>query len=83
MLAAVTGGSLMAAGIPEPPLVIYGQMRDNHTGARISFGTLTWQPAVGGSNPVVLTRTPTNLHDQYSFLQLVPFEPEINGNPIP
>jgi hypothetical protein len=75
--------SLIAAGIPEPPIVIYGQVLDNNTGARITSGTLTWtwQPAGGGS-PVVITTTLTNINDQFSFVIFVPCESEIAGQMI-
>lgn len=74
---------LLAAGIPEPSVVLYGEVRDNITGARITSGTLTWtwQPAVGG-DPVMVTTTLTNLNDQFSFVVQVPCESEISGQSV-
>lgn len=69
-----------AAGLPEPPLVIYGQLRDNGANARITSGTLTWtwSPS-GGGNPVVISTVLTNVNDQFSFVVFVPCESEIGG----
>jgi|SRR5687767_154859 len=69
-----------AAGLPEPPLVIYGQLRDNSANARITSGTLTWTwNPVGGGNPVVVTTVVTNINDQFSFVLFVQCESEISG----
>ncbi|MGZ8898780.1 MAG: thrombospondin type 3 repeat-containing protein [Limisphaerales bacterium] len=72
-----------AAGLPEPPLVIYGQLRDNPANARITAGTLTWTwSPVGGGNPVVVSAVLTNVNDQFSFVLFVPCESEISGVPV-
>lgn len=75
--------NLWADGIPEPPIVVYGKMLDNTTGARLIFGTLTWtwQP-VGGGDPVVSTTTLANINDQFSFVLEVPCETEITDQPL-
>ena len=71
------------AGLPEPPLVIYGQLRDNSANARITSGTLTWtwSPSDGGT-PVVLSTVLTNVNDQFSFVIFVPCESEIAGGAV-
>lgn len=69
-----------AAGLPEPPLVVYGQLRDNPANARITAGTLTWTwTPVGGGNPVVVSAAVTNVNDQFSFVLLIPCESELTG----
>ncbi len=72
-----------AAGLPEPPLVVYGQLRDNSANARITAGTLiwTWTPVSGGS-PVVVTAVVTNVNDQFSFVLFVPCESELTGGNV-
>ena len=74
---------IAAAGLPEPPLVIYGQLRDNGANARITSGTLTWtwSPS-GGGNQVVISTVLTNVNDQFSFVVFVPCESEISGIPV-
>ena len=74
---------IVAAGLPEPPLVIYGQLRDNSADARITSGTLTWTwTPTGGGNPVVVSTVVTNVNDQFSFVLFVPCESEISGIPV-
>jgi hypothetical protein len=69
-------------GIPEPPVVLYGQVRDNTGGlnARLTSGELVWTfaPASGGPN-VVLTTQLSNVIDQFSFVIFVPCETELPG----
>src|SRR5687767_12673536 len=79
----IASSAVSAAGIPEPPLVIYGQLRDNGANARITSGTLTWtwSPS-GGGNPVVVSTVLTNVNDQFSFVVFVPCESEISGSPV-
>ncbi len=66
-------------GIPEPGLIMYGVVSDlSAGGSRVSFGTLSWtfQPA-GGTAPIVLTGTLTNINDQFSYVLSVPCETRI------
>jgi hypothetical protein len=82
-LAVIAAPVVQADGIPEPPIVVYGKVTDNTTGARLISGTLTWtwQP-VGGGNPVVVATTLTNINDQFSFVLFVPCETEITGQAL-
>lgn len=69
-------------GIPEPSVVLYGQVRDNTGGlnARLTSGELIWTfvPASGGPN-VVLTTQLSNVIDQFSFVLFAPCESELLG----
>ena len=69
-------------GIPEPSVVLYGQVRDNTGGldARLTSGELTWTfvPASGGPNAVITTQL-SNIIDQFSFVIFVPCESELLG----
>lgn len=71
-----------AEGIPEPPVVLYGQVRDNTGGlnARLTSGELIWTfaPVSGGSNVVIVTQL-SNVIDQFSFVIFVPCESELLG----
>ncbi len=81
-LSLLTTGLAFAEGIPEPGLVLYGTVRNTAGGqdVRLTSGTLTWtfQPGGGGS-PVTVTTALTNLHDQFSYLLIVPCESEVGG----
>ena len=73
------------AGIPEPDLVWYGEVRAVSAGAnvRVTSGTLEWhiEPVAGGTPWVVTTRL-TNINDQFSFVLRIPCEtPEPNASP--
>jgi hypothetical protein len=72
----------MAEGIPEPGVVLYGEVRNTEGGqnVRLTTGTLVWtfRPASGGAS-VVLTTQLTNLLDQFSYLLIVPAETEIGS----
>ncbi len=74
--------SILAEGIPEPGLVLYGEVRNTAGGQniRLTSGTLTWsfQPT-GGGNPVTVTTPLTNVHDQFSYVLIVPCESELGG----
>jgi hypothetical protein len=77
-------GSLEAAGIPEPSLVIYGVVSNLASGgSRVSFGALSWvfQPTLGGA-AITVTATLTNINDQFSYVLRVPCETAISGVPV-
>src|ERR1051325_5234727 len=78
----IDGGPVMAEGIPEPDLVMYGAVRNVRSNAniRIGYGTLTWvfQPTNGGA-PITLSTTLTNIEDQFSYILRVPCETEVAG----
>jgi hypothetical protein len=73
-----------AQGIPEPSLVMYGVVRNTHPQdpdrLRMVFGSLTWtfQPVEGGA-PVTVSGTLSNIHDQFSYVLLVPCETAAPG----
>ena len=77
----VSVASSLAQGIPEPPLVIYGVVRNTNGNATVrwNFGQLRWtfQPVIGP--PVILTASLTNIHDQFSYVLQVPCESEAGG----
>lgn len=68
---------LVAEGIPEPSLILYGTVRNTAGGQnlRLTSGTLVWRfhPTSGGADVVVTTQL-TNLLDQFSYLLEVPCE---------
>lgn len=74
------GDVVFAEGIPEPGLVLYGQVWNTEGGQniRLTTGTLVWtfQPASAGA-PVVLTASLTNLLDQFSYMLIVPVESQV------
>ena len=79
----ISSPPVVAAGLPEPPLIVYGQLRDNAANARITSGTLTWTwTPSGGGSPVVISTVLTNVNDQFSFVVFVPCESEISGIPV-
>lgn len=66
--------SLLAQGIPEPSLVMYGTVRSGNV--RLNAGHLHWSFQAGGR--IVNVSTPlTNINDQFSYVLRVPCETEI------
>ena len=71
----------IAQGIPEPPLVIYGTVRNtaDHN-IRLTYGTLTWQfKKVATGRTVTVTTQLTNVLDQFSYVVQVPCESFLSG----
>lgn len=69
--------SASAQGIPEPPVVFYGEVRHlvNGSDQRVTSGTLegTLQPSDGGL-PVVVQAELSNINDQFSYVLFTPCE---------
>jgi len=76
---------VVAQGIPEPSLVMYGAVRNaqDRDRLRMVFGNLTWsfQPA-GGGPAFAVSATLTNINDQFSYVLRVPCETEVAGLPL-
>src|SRR5213592_2083488 len=74
---------LVADGIPEPGLVMYGAVRNATNNIRVITGTLNWTitPSAAGSS-VVVTTPLSDIASQYSYILRVPFE-TIAGSAIP
>lgn len=71
----------MAQGIPEPPLVLYGTVRNtaDHN-IRLTYGTLTWLfKKVTTGRIVTVTTQLTNVLDQFSYVVQVPCESFVAG----
>lgn len=76
--AAISGS---AAGIPEPPLVIYGVVRNtaDHN-IRLTYGKIDWKfKKVASGRIISVVSQLTNVLDQFSFLVQVPCETVIAG----
>jgi hypothetical protein len=73
-LAACIARSQTIYGIPEPGLILYGQVRNTTTGMLQTYGTLKWiiQPPSGSA--ITLYVPLTNINDQFSYVLRVPFE---------
>jgi hypothetical protein len=73
-----------AEGLPEPPLVIYGTIRNlAENNQRLTSGTLTWQfRKVSSGRTVTLTVPLENVVDQFSYVLMVPMEGIISGAQI-
>src|SRR4051794_31101041 len=66
-----------AGSIPEPDLIIYGQIKVS-ANQRLTAGTLTWQ--FRSATRTVIVSTPiTNINDQFSYLLRVPCETEVGS----
>ena len=74
--------SILAEGIPEPPVVFYGEVRNliNGMDVRVTSGTLAWTlyPSDAGA-PVVMTSVLTNINDQFSYALFLPCETTVSG----
>jgi hypothetical protein len=73
-----------AEGLPEPPLVLYGTIRNiAESNRRLTSGTLTWQFRKVSSGRLVTFTVPLeNVLDQFSYVLLVPMETIISGGQI-
>jgi hypothetical protein len=73
-----------AQGLPEPPLILYGTVRNMAEGnGRVTTGTLTWQfRKVSSGRVVTLTVPLQNVLDQFSYVLQVPMETIIGGAQI-
>jgi hypothetical protein len=74
----------VAQGIPEPTMIIYGELRNVRSTPYIreTYGTLTWRYQPPSGAPIVLTTSVTNINDQFSFILNVPCETEVSPLPI-
>ena len=81
LVAAVSATSALAAGIPEPDIIMYGLVTNVRDGANLRLGhgqlTCTLQAATG--LPIVVTVTLTNYYDELSYILRVPCETEVLG----
>ena len=81
LVAAASATPALAAGIPEPDIIMYGLVTNVRDGANIRLGhgqlTCTLQPATG--LPIVVTATLTNYFDELSYILRVPCETEVAG----
>lgn len=71
-----------ADGIPEPSIVLYGQIQnlDQGQSTRIIDGSLTWTfKAKDGSYAFTVTTNLVNLNDQFSYVLSVPMETTVPG----
>ena len=70
-----------AQGIPEPPLIIYGVIRNvGDNNVRLITGTLTWQFRRNSpSQLITVTAAVSNINDQFSYMLRVPCESVIGG----
>jgi hypothetical protein len=74
-IAAGCVGRILAGGLPEPGLVVYGAVRNTaNSNGQIISGTLTWTITPASSSPVTVTTPLTDITGHYSSGLLVPFE---------
>jgi hypothetical protein len=82
LFASLMTGRLVADGIPEPSLVMYGIITDSQ-GVRQTSGTLSVTVTrPDGLPPLVLQTTVTNINDQFSYALYIPCESEVTGFPV-
>src|SRR5688572_453313 len=67
-------------GVPEPGLILYGQIRNAATGnSLLTYGTLRWTIQLPSGSPITVGTTLTNINDQFSYLVRIPFESVLSG----
>ncbi|MEI6785726.1 MAG: hypothetical protein WCQ21_32965, partial [Verrucomicrobiota bacterium] len=72
-----------AQSIPEPGLLLYGQVRNTTAGgALMTYGTLRWTIQPPSGPPITLFAPLTNINDQFSYVLRVPFESTLAGSTI-
>jgi len=73
----------LAAGTPEPGLVMYGAVKNTAVGnARLITGTLTWTITPASGAPVTVTTPLTDISGQYSYALRVPFESVVGSSTL-
>ena len=66
--------------IPEPGLILYGQVRNIATGGSLmTYGTLRWTIQPPSGSAIVVATPLTNINDQFSYVLRVPFETPLSG----
>jgi hypothetical protein len=79
----IVGAHAIAAGIPEPGLVMYGAVRNTAAGnARFITGMLTWNITSAIGSPVTITTPMTDISGQYSYALRVPFESVVGSSTL-
>jgi hypothetical protein len=74
-LAAVILGLAWADGVPEPGVIMYGEVRDTVSNLLVTSGTLDWSVGPAGSVQRVRLRTNLeNINGRFSYRLCVPFE---------
>lgn len=69
-----------AQSIPEPGLILYGQVRNTTTGGSLqTYGTLRWTIQPPSGPPIQVFAPLTNINDQFSYVLRVPFETALAG----
>lgn len=78
------GCSAWAEGIPEPNLVLYGEVRNATDGSRVTRGTLAWtfKPA-GGGQTIHANVELTNVLGQFSYVLFLPCETKLATETTP
>ena len=81
LLGGITG-NVVAQGIPEPSLVMYGTVLNVRSNAnlRLGYGTLTCvlRPLGGGSS-IVASALLTNINNEFSYMLTIPCETPVSG----
>jgi hypothetical protein len=80
-LATFAAHSQSIFGVPEPGLILFGQVRNAAAGnSLLTYGTLRWTiTPSGGGAAITVTVTLTNINDQFSYIVRVPFESVLAG----
>lgn len=68
-------------GIPEPGIVLYGSVRDQQSGERVTWGVLTWsyaQPSSG--DQVTITAEVSDLDGDACYVAQIPFERHVTSD---
>lgn len=81
LLAVLLTSRALAAGIPEPGLVLYGvvQQVDRGQTNRLTTGTLECRIRPSSGTPITLRTNLQNINDQFSYVLIVPFETRLTG----
>ncbi len=68
-------------GLPEPGLILYGQIRNTTAGGTmLTHGTLQWQVQPNDGSAAISITTPViNINDQFSYVLRVPFQTKLTG----
>jgi hypothetical protein len=79
----ILSGFTCHAGLPEPGMTLYGVVREGKTGHKLRMGSLSVEIENEATGEKLTVQASLNdLQDGYSFFLDVPFEREVQGDPV-
>lgn len=79
----ILSGLMSYAGLPEPGVTLYGSIHEAKTGHKLWIGSLSVSIENQSTGEILtLQASLADLQDGYSFFLTIPFEREVQGDPV-